>query len=90
MREETDGSPALLYAKLTLSLLLVAYLVAFMVTNTRNEAIVWLLPFMDEVRLPTLLVIVITAVISTVGWWLAVQLRRTWKRRRAGAARPTR
>ncbi|MEX2672530.1 MAG: hypothetical protein WD294_10510 [Phycisphaeraceae bacterium] len=69
--------------KLAASALLVAYVLAFLVINTGNTADVWLLPFAGVHTMPTLLVILITAILSTLGWWLGAQLYRAWRRRRA-------
>lgn len=81
---EPRRNNTMIYVKLILSALLVAYVLFFMIYNSRNSATVWLYPFGGEHEMPTLLVIVITVILSTLGWWLGAQLYRTWKRRRAG------
>lgn len=73
-----------MYAKLAASLVLAAYVVGFVVANAGETATVWLFPFVEPRQMPTLLVIVITAVLSTLGWWLGVQLWRTLRRRTGG------
>ncbi|MDH3584720.1 MAG: hypothetical protein OER86_10935 [Phycisphaerae bacterium] len=71
------------YVKLTVSVLLGLYAVGFVVFNSGQTSDVWLFPWVQLEDVPTLVVIVVTAVLSVALTWVGRQIFRLWRRRAA-------
>ena len=81
---ETSRRPSRigLYVKLVIAAGVGLYVVAFVALNASNAADVWLLPGLGQQRTSVLLVMVVTAALTSVGWWVGRQIRLVLRRRR--------
>ena len=70
------------YMKLAGALAAALYAVAFVLLNARNNASVWLVPFVGNRSMPTLLVIIVTAALTMILWWIVPQVRTVMKKKR--------
>lgn len=70
------------YVKLAGALAAALYAVAFVLLNARNNASVWLVPLMGNKSMPTLLVIIVTAALTMILWWIGPQVLAVMKSKR--------
>ena len=71
-----------LYVKLVVAAVVGLYVVAFVAFNASNAADVWLLPGLGQQRTSVLLVMVVTAALTSVAWWVGRQIWLVLRRRR--------
>ena len=72
----------LMYLKLAGAVAAALYAVAFVLLNARNNASVWLVPFVGNKSMPTLLVIIVTAALTLILAWIGPQLWAVFKKKR--------
>jgi uncharacterized integral membrane protein len=77
----TDGNPrkrgVIEWVKLIVGLLVAAYAVLFVVLNAQHRSTVWLYGF-DAIGTPTLVVIVVTALLTLVTAWVIRKGLHRW------------
>jgi len=70
------------YVKLAVAIAAALYAVAFVLLNAQYRASVWLFPFVKVSNMPTLGLIIVTAALTMILWWILPQLTAVLKKKR--------